>query len=499
MPTWRATASNGAPSSGREIGDDDTGRPGACEAAQHGLPIASTDDLVRVAHRDDREVRSGGPDSLDQPQRAVERRTSAKGDLRRALQGRAVGERVAVRQPDLEDVGAGVGHGEGDVEPGLRIGIAGHHVRDEGGSALGAGSREHVGETPGAGGLVRAERDIGGGARRGLGVGRGHRDARHASATFLGAVRAQAPSMISWSTSVRDTRELDVDPAEAADIRRVPRRLREGAHQFGLLTRAGLDAGARLVVGHDHEDLVADAEGRVTCVLLVAPGRLFGRLGERQTQRTDLGAGHRALAHGSTSSKRARAARSLSPRPEKPSRTSTSGRPAAGQVLDTGEDLGQRRDRVGRLERREDALGPGRGLHRGDRLAVGGGGDLEPAGLGERRELRADARVIEAGRCAVRLDHLAVAVLEHQRPRPVEDARGAAEDGRRVLAGLDAVTGCLGDREPDRRLADEPCQEPDRVRAAADAGDRELGQATLDRMRAGRPPRRRSGAAGHGR
>ena len=65
-------------------------------------------------------------------------------------------------------------------------------------------------------------------------------------------------------------------------------------------------------------------------------------------------------------------------------------------------------------------------------------------GLGERRQLWPDARIVEPGRRAVGLDHLAVAVLEHQRARAVEDARRAAEDGRRVTAGLQAVAGGLG-------------------------------------------------------
>ena len=75
----------------------------------------------------------------------------------------------------------------------------------------------------------------------------------------------------------------------------------------------------------------------------------------------------------------------------------------------------------------------------------------------------------------MRLGDLAVGVLEHQRARAVEDARRAAEDRRGMSPGLDPVAGRLDDREPDRRLADEPRQQPDRVRAAADAGDARSG------------------------
>ena len=53
--------------------------------------------------------------------------------------------------------------------------------------------------------------------------------------------------------------------------------------------------------------------------------------------------------------------------------------------------------------------------------------------------LRADARVVEAGRDRVRLDGLAVLVLEHERARAVQHAALAGVDRRRVPAGLEAV------------------------------------------------------------
>ena len=45
------------------------------------------------------------------------------------------------------------------------------------------------------------------------------------------------------------------------------------------------------------------------------------------------------------------------------------------------------------------------------------------------------------------LDDLTVAVLEHERPRAVEDPGRAAGDRRRVAARVDAVAGGLRDRE----------------------------------------------------
>ena len=78
------------------------------------------------------------------------------------------------------------------------------------------------------------------------------------------------------------------------------------------------------------------------------------------------------------------------------------------------EQLGECRDRVGGLECRQDAFGAGRGPHRGDRLAIRGRGDLDPAAFGQRGQLRPDARIVESGRRRVGLDDLAVGVLEHQ-------------------------------------------------------------------------------------
>ena len=49
-----------------------------------------------------------------------------------------------------------------------------------------------------------------------------------------------------------------------------------------------------------------------------------------------------------------------------------------------------------------------------------------------------------------------------------------------MTAGLDPVPGRLDHRQPDARLADEPGEQPDRVRTAADAGDCKIGQAALD-------------------
>ena len=62
----------------------------------------------------------------------------------------------------------------------------------------------------------------------------------------------------------------------------------------------------------------------------------------------------------------------------------------------------------------------------------------------------------------------------------MEDARRAARDRRRVPPGLDPVARRLSHSQTNRRLADEPRQQADRVGAAADAGEGEVGQPPLD-------------------
>ena len=61
----------------------------------------------------------------------------------------------------------------------------------------------------------------------------------------------------------------------------------------------------------------------------------------------------------------------------------------------------------------------------------------------------------------------------------MEDAGRPSRERRRVTARRDAVARRLGDRQPYRRLADEPAEQPDRVRAAADAREGEVGQPAL--------------------
>src|SRR5215207_8030366 len=61
-----------------------------------------------------------------------------------------------------------------------------------------------------------------------------------------------------------DGRQLDADPAVAADVGRDPEGPRGGGDQGGLLLLGRLDGGLPPVIGHGGEHLVPDPEGRVT-------------------------------------------------------------------------------------------------------------------------------------------------------------------------------------------------------------------------------------------
>ena len=58
----------------------------------------------------------------------------------------AVHHRVGVRRPELEDVGAALGEGDGGVDARLQVGEAERQVADEGAAALGAGGVDGRGD-----------------------------------------------------------------------------------------------------------------------------------------------------------------------------------------------------------------------------------------------------------------------------------------------------------------------------------------------------------------
>jgi hypothetical protein len=115
-------------------------------------------------------------------------------------------------------------------------------------------------------------------------------------------------------------------------------------------------------------------------------------------------------------------------------------------------------------------------LERLERLGVGGRSVLDPAGLLEPRMLGADTRVVEPGTDRVRLGDLAVLVLQQVGLVAVEDAGEAAGEARRVLL-VEPVARRLDAEHLHLGIVEERVEQPDRVRAAADRRDQQVGQA----------------------
>ena len=105
----------------------------------------------------------------------------------------------------------------------------------------------------------------------------------------------------------------------------------------------------------------------------------------------------------------------MSPRPDSPTQDDRLGRVGHAGSFDPGEQARKHGKGVGGLEGGQDSLEPGDLAERGQGLGIGGRRDLEPAAGDEGGNLRADSGVVEAGRDRVRLDDLAIAILEHQR------------------------------------------------------------------------------------
>ena len=244
-------------------------------------------------------------------------------------------------------------------------------------------------------------------------------------------------------------------------LERLPRRLLDGdavhhriRERDADLHRVGAGVGERV----DHLDPVAaEASGDVRNQQLV-PGLAPGP--QMRLQRT----GHNR----SPVRRSAIWAASLSPRPE--SVTSTvepDGHRPPGLA-------GEPADRVRGLERGNDPLGDRQELEAGDGLVVGGVHVLGPARGRELRVLGADARVVEPGADRVRLEDLAVFVLQEQRTGPVQHAGHAPAHRRAVLTRLQPVAARLHADQPRRRV-EETGERADRVRASADARDDEVG------------------------
>ena len=107
-------------------------------------------------------------------------------------------------------------------------------------------------------------------------------------------------------------------------------------------------------------------------------------------------------------------------------------------------------NRVRRLQRRDDAFGCVQRLETLQRLLVVHGDVLRALARLQPAVLRSDAGVIEAGRDAVRLEDLAVGILQQVGASAVQHARPAGDERRGVPAG------CRRLRPPLRRRSAAP-------------------------------------------
>ena len=104
-------------------------------------------------------------------------------------------------------------------------------------------------------------------------------------------------------------------------------------------------------------------------------------------------------------------------------------------------------------------------------------GDVpRPPELGQARVLGPDRRIVEARGHGMRREHLPVRVLQDERARAVEDADRARAEARGVLAGREASPSGLDAHHLDLGERKELPEEADRVRAAADARDEDVRQ-----------------------
>src|SRR5665213_3306880 len=104
-------------------------------------------------------------------------------------------------------------------------------------------------------------------------------------------------------------------------------------------------------------------------------------------------------------------------------------------------------------------------------------GVFHAAGVAQERVFRPDGGVIESGADAVRGLDLAKFVLQNKTARALQHAERAALKPRRMLFRLDAASARFHADHPHGFVFEERIKKSDGVRAAADAGDEQVGQA----------------------
>src|SRR5680860_638733 len=118
-------------------------------------------------------------------------------------------------------------------------------------------------------------------------------------------------------------------------------------------------------------------------------------------------------------------------------------------------DVEHTRERVRRLQRRDDALESAAELERSHRLIVRRRQKFDTAHVVEPGVLGPDTRIIKSRRNRMRLFDLAVLIHQQIGPIAVQHARPAAGDRCGVLAAVKPVTGGLNAIDFDPRLVEE--------------------------------------------
>ncbi|KAG1391315.1 hypothetical protein G6F59_014930 [Rhizopus arrhizus] len=112
-------------------------------------------------------------------------------------------------------------------------------------------------------------------------------------------------------------------------------------------------------------------------------------------------------------------------------------------------------------------------------LFIGDAEVARAAGIGQERMLRADARIVQAGRDRMGFDDLAVVVAQHVGAVAMQHARATGGDRRRMAPGADAITCRFGADDLDLSVVEEGMEQADGIAAAADAGGDRIGQAAV--------------------
>src|SRR5437588_6666654 len=145
-------------------------------------------------------------------------------------------------------------------------------------------------------------------------------------------------------------------------------------------------------------------------------------------------------------------------------------------------------DGMSALERGDDPFQAGARSEGLERLAIRDGLVASPARIPQPCMLGAAAWVVQPRRDRMRLEYLAVLALHERRVGAVQHAGQASRRQRRSMApGVDAFPRGLDADQLDAVVCDERGEDPDRVRAAPDAGDHAPGEppGALEHLRSG--------------